>query len=261
MSFRIAEAGSWLFRRLSPTITVAMPPFRTSRFIDFNMGKVIMAPMDLQKSMPLTMTTVEKIDLFECRVEVWQLGVAAEMLKQIEAARNPSIWSHAAYGLVSVCFSYFEMIGKTLNPGSAPAKTSSEDFNIGFCNVYPKFTPANGVYSDKLPQPPNVTWPPNLDPEILKVIAFRNRIRNGMYHLGYTKKGLWIHNDAGEPDFKLVHESNPSGSGVIDVYRMNPHSTTRTIIEHFPRFIADLRDPSKGLQTKFVDYFDNYHTA
>jgi hypothetical protein len=121
----IAEAGSWLFRLFFPKIGVAMPRFRTSRFIDFNTGTVITAPMDLKKSMPATMTTDQKIDLFECRVEVWQLGVAAEMLKQIEAARNPSIWSHAAYGLVSVSFSYFEMIGKTLNSGSAPSKTSS----------------------------------------------------------------------------------------------------------------------------------------
>jgi hypothetical protein len=127
--------------------------------------------------------------------------------------------------------------------------------------VYPKFTPANGVYTDKLPQPPGVTWPPNPDPEIQKVIAFRNRIRNGMYHLGYTKKGLWIHNDASKPDFELVQEPAPSGAGMIDVYRMNPHSTTKTIIDHFPTFIADLRDLAKGLQTKFVDYFDNYHTA
>jgi hypothetical protein len=238
-----------------------MPPFRAGRFIDFNTGTVIQAPMDLKKSMPATMTTDQKIDLFECRVEVWQLGVAAEMLKQIEAARNPSVWSHAAYGLVSVSFSYFEMIGKTLNSGSAPSGTSSEDFNIGFCNVYPKFTPANGVYTDKLPQPLGVTWPPNLDPEIQKVIAFRNRIRNGMYHLGYTKKGLWLHNDAGKDDFQIVPEPNPSGPGMVDVYHMNPHATTRTIIDHFPKFVADLRDPAKGLQTKFVDFFDNYHVA
>jgi hypothetical protein len=255
----IADAGSWLFQLFFPKKGVAMPPFRASRFIDFNTGTVIKAPMDLKKSMPATMTTDQKIDLFECRLEVWQLGVAAEMLKQIEAARNPSIWSHAAYGLVSVSFSYFEMIGKTLNPQSAASNTASEDFNVGFCTVYPKFKPTNGIYKDKLPSPP--APPRTSNPDLQTVIAFRNRIRNGMYHLGYTKKGLWLHNDVGKDDFQVVPEPNPSGPGMVDVYHMNPHATTRTIIDHFPKFAADLRDPAKGLQTKFVDFFDNYHVA
>ena len=234
--------------------------FRPSRYIDYNTGEVITAPMDLKKSIPATMTTDQKIDLFECRVDVWQFGVAAAILKQIEAAQDPSIWSHAAYGLVSVGFTYFEMIGKALNPNSKASGSASDDFNYGFCNVYPEFTPANGVYTDKTPAPSG-KWPPNTDPEILKVKEFRNRIRNGIYHLGYTKKGLWIHNDPGRPDFEIVQAADPSGTGVIDVYRMNPHNTTRTIIEHFARFIADLRDPTKGLQKKFLDFFDNYHKA
>jgi hypothetical protein len=237
-----------------------MPPFRASRFIDFNAGTVIQAPMDLKKALPATMTISEKIDLFECRVEVWQLGVAAAILKQIEYAKNPSIWSHAAYGLVSVGFTYFEMIGKTLNPTSKAFGSAGDDFNYGFCSVYQKFTPANGVFTDKIRAPP-AKWLLNTDPEILKVKEFRDRIRNGLYHLGYTRKGLWIHNDPGKPDFEIVQEPDPSGTGPVDVYRMNPHGTTRTIIDHFPTFIADLRDPAKGLQRKFVDYFDNYHIA
>ena len=63
-------------------------------------------------------TLARKIDLLECRVEVWQFGVAAEILKLIEKAKNPCVWSHAAYSLVSIGFSYFEKIGKTLNPQS-----------------------------------------------------------------------------------------------------------------------------------------------
>jgi hypothetical protein len=221
-----------------------VPPFRASRFIDFNSGVVLTAPMDLKATMTKPWTLDQKIDLFECRVEVWQFGVAAAILKQIEAAKSPSIWSHAAYALVSVGFSYFEMIGKTLNPNSKTSKSASEDFNYGFCNMYPKFTPANGVYTDKLPQPSGMTWPPN--PDIQTVIAFRDRIRNGLYHLGYTKNGLWLHNDPGKDDFQIVPEPNSSGQGVID---------------HFPGFVADLRSPAKNLQTKFVEFFDRFHMA
>lgn len=94
----IADASSWVFRIFFQNVGVAMPLFRTSRFIDFNTGTVITAPIELKMSLPDTMTTDQKIDLFECRVEFWQLGVAAEMPKQIEAAQNLSIWSHAAYG-------------------------------------------------------------------------------------------------------------------------------------------------------------------
>jgi hypothetical protein len=243
---------------LSPREAI-MTPFRSSQYIDFDAGRVILAPMDLKKSMSATMSPAQKMELFECRVEVWQLGVAAEVLKQIESSQNPSIWSHAAYGPVAVSFSYFEMIGKTLNPRSAASKTASEDFNVGFCTVYPKFKPSKLKYTDKLVSSASGPSVPN--PDIQKVIAFRNRIRNGMYHLGYTKKGLWLHNDAGRDDFEIVPESDPAGSGIVDVYHMNPHATTRTIIDHFPKFMADLRDPANGLERKFVDFFDNFHIA
>lgn len=242
-----------------------MPSFRGSPYIDFNTGDVVTSPMDLKAKMHKPWTLDQKIDLFECRVEVWQFGVAAAILKQIEDAKPPSIWSHAAYGLVSVGFTYFEMIGKTLNPASAASNTSSEDFNVGFCAVYPKFKPGNGIYSDTLPSPKGTKATKGTkgtkNPDIQAVVAFRNRIRNGLYHLGYTKNGLWLHNDAGKDDFQVVQEPNPLGPGTVDVYHMNPHTTTRTIIDHFPKFLMDLRDPAKVLQTKFLDFFDKYHIA
>lgn len=117
------------------------------------------------------------------------------------------------------------------------------------------------MYTDKIPVPPPAKCSLNTDPDILKVKEFRDRIRNGLYHLGYTKKGLWIHNDSGKPDFEIVQEADLSKNGMIDVYRMNPHATTRTIIDHFPKFLADLRDPANGLQPRFLDFFDNYHKA
>ena len=95
------------------TMTDAFPK---SEFIDFNAGVVYATPDTLFRSMREPWSIDDKIRLFECRVEVWQLGVAVAILRQIEASEQPSIWSHAAYGLVSILTSYFEMIGKTLSP-------------------------------------------------------------------------------------------------------------------------------------------------
>jgi hypothetical protein len=94
--------------------------YRSSRFIDFNEGRVVLDPESFVDQASRPWTLEQKIDFFECRVDVWQLGVAVEMLKQIEAHEPPSIWSHAAYGLLSVIASYFEMVGKVLNPRSGP---------------------------------------------------------------------------------------------------------------------------------------------
>lgn len=142
--------------------------FRNSKYIDFNARTVHVAPMELfaQKTSPLTLD--DKIDIFECRVEVWQLGVAVAALTSIEANQPPSIWSHAAYGLLSCAISYFEMLGKTLNPKSKTSGTAGVDFNYGFCNVYPSFANPFGRYQDQ---------------DVPHVQQFRDRLRNGLYHL------------------------------------------------------------------------------
>ena len=122
-----------------------------------------------------------------------------------------------------------------------------EDFNFGFCSVYTAFTPANCGFNDT-------------NPAIAPVKEFRNRVRNGLYHLGYTKSGLWLHNDDGKPDFEVVQEPDPNGAGTIDVYRVNPHSMTRSIISHFPGFVSSVRTQTT-LQTKFIDFIDTFHAA
>ncbi|MCB0202795.1 MAG: hypothetical protein KDI03_22215, partial [Anaerolineae bacterium] len=113
--------------------------FRESEFIDFNSGQVKIAPMDLTRQFQIAGATGPEagIRLFQCQIDVWMLGVAVQILKEIESHEPPSTWSHAAYGLISVVFPYFEMIGKTLNPGSKRVRTAGQDFNYGFCDVYP----------------------------------------------------------------------------------------------------------------------------
>jgi len=183
--------------------------------------------------------------VFECSVEVWQLGVAVEILKEIERHEHPSIWSHSAFGLVAIVFSYFEMIGKTLNPKSAPKGTAWQDFNYGFCDVNQEYRPANGDYND---------------PNLPDVKVFRDRIRNGMYHLAGIKSGVRIQRSVLEKDFEVLKPS----SGNEPLYSMDIHRVTRTIVDHFPGFVARLRESeskSGEMAGKFEEFFDTFGEA
>ena len=240
--------------------------FRKSKYIDFDTGDVTLAPMVLKKRLKRkkVWTLADKIRMFECRVDVWHLGVGVAVLREIDAAKNPSIWSHAAYGLVSVVFNYFEMIGKTVNPLSATSQTAGDDFNYGFCDVYPEFKPTSGICSALIPTAGRLRkhWPPN--PHISDVKEFRDRIRNGIYHLGYTKNGVWLHNSkTRKKDFEIRKMADRKRPGQkITTYWINPHRITATLVDHFSGFVARLRDPANTtLQAKFVDFFDNYHNA
>lgn len=225
--------------------------FRSSKYINFDSGDVWLPPMVLlrQKSKPWSLP--DKLDIFECRVEVWQLGVAVAVLKEMECPNRKGIWSHSAYGLVAIVFSYFEMIGKILNPSSKKRNSASQDFKAGFCDVYPEFRTGSGEPSSDVSQ-------------------YLDRVRNGMYHLAYTKRGLWIHHDheVSLKDFEVKPASdlpNKLGfSGTDPVYLMDPHRVTRTIVSHFSGFVSRLREPSPSLhalQLKFEAFFDDFHDA
>lgn len=217
--------------------------FRPSAYIDFDTGVVRKPPMELLAERRLPWSFDDKVDLFECHVDVLQLGPAVEVLKQIEAHQPPSIWSHAAYALLAIGFTYFEMLGKTLNLKSQTAGTTGPDFNHGFCDVYPAFALGGAARTDTaLPD----------------VQGFRDRVRNGMYHLGSTKENLWIHNKPSTIPNDFFVDKN----GSSPVYYVNPHRMVRTIVAHFPTFTTRLRDPgpnSDGLRTQFGRFFDDFH--
>lgn len=240
--------------------------FRASPYIDFNTGAVTLAPMELKARTKKPWSLPQKIDLFECRVEVWQLGAAVAMLKAIESAKPGTIWSHSAYGLVAIAFSYFEMIGKTVNPhrqSSPPRPTSAgDDFNYGFCDVYPRFMPSGGNCDDKANTPGTGKTP---NPAMAEVNSFRDRVRNGLYHLGYTKNGVWLHDDAQyKEDFeRTTNEPDPDNQGhTIERYRINPHRMTRTVLAHFPGFTARLRNVNNAaMHAAFLHFFDDLHAV
>ena len=214
--------------------------FRSSPYIDFETGTVVTPPMVLSQQRPRPWSSDDMLDLFECRVDVWQLGPAVEILKDLDRnAPDPSsVWAHGAYALLAVIFTYFEMIGKTLNPNSRSSGTAGTDFNHGFCDVYPSFAPPSGRDLQ--------------DASVPDVAAFRDRVRNGIYHLGYTKGNLFLWNEPSQADFVVDRGS------VDHKYYVNPHGTTRTIVDHFPDLIGRIRG-SASLRKQFELFFKDFH--
>ena len=132
------------------------------------------------------------------------------------------------------------MLGKTLNPKSKTSGTAGVDFNYGFCDVYPSFANSFGSYQDQ---------------DVPHVQQFRDRLRNGLYHLAYTKNYLWIHNDTSLTldDYFVTTHSPPE-------YWVNPHRMVRSLVDHFPSFIARIRDTNNAhLRGGFEQFFDDYH--
>lgn len=223
-----------------------MTSFRPSPYIDFDTGVVRVPPMALIESWgPRTNQSIDQmLMIFECRVDVWQLGPAVEMLKLMDVAHEQtSVWAHSGYALLAMVFSYFEMIGKILNPRSNSWRTSKEDFNHGFCDVYPSFAPVGPERTDKA---------------VPSVAQFRDRVRNGMYHLGYTKSHLFIHNAPHKfpNDFTVVTQNDER------FYFVNPHALVRVVVAHFPSLMDRLKNRSAEfdrLRTQFRDFYVSFH--
>lgn len=221
--------------------------YRQSEFVDFDTCVVKIAPMDLQRTIasPGQFDLPAKIRFFHCCVDVWQLAVAVQLSKEIESHDHPSVWSHSAYGLLSVVFTYFERIGKILNPKSAGHKTARIDFNYGFCDVYPEFRVASGQSDDE---------------SVPEVVRFRDGVRNGLYHLALTKYKVMIHNNLALSQNDVEISTNIS-EDKSEWCLVNPHTLTRTIVNHLPSLIARLNshDPNyDSMRDKMKEYFDSY---
>src|SRR5258708_11848376 len=69
--------------------------FRSSPYIDFASGAVKKPPMQLVQERQPPRSPKDLLDLFECRVDVWQLGPAVHILRQMEAnSDQSSVWAH-----------------------------------------------------------------------------------------------------------------------------------------------------------------------
>lgn len=167
-------------------------------------------------------STDDKIEVFRDRVDGWQISIAEEMLRQIENSKDFPAMRHAGYALISVVFSYFEMVGQCKAPaGSTPSPTA--DFIRGFKAIYPATQLTD-----------------------LEIKSVYDRVRCGMYHNGYTKRGVLI-DSTFTPTFSFNHGN----------LHLNPHTLVRDIRTHFSDFIKALcAGNNHNDRTSFESLFD-----
>jgi hypothetical protein len=128
-----------------------------------------------------------------------------------------------------------------LNPASQMSSTTPMDFESGFRDVYSDLTASSG--------------------KSLDLNEFYKRARNGLYQLGSSQRGLWMHNERtiSPKDFDII-QLNPNDPS-SQKYYVNPHAVARTVIDHFPTFIARLNDPSPqhdAMRAKFMEFFGDF---
>ena len=159
------------------------------------------------------------VEVFRDRVDGWQLAIAEEMLRQIEDSPTYPRMRHAGYALISVVFSYFEMVGQCVKtPGTKTRPTA--DFVAGFEDVYPGW---QGRTAD--------------------IETIYDRIRCGMFHNGYTKRGVYI-----DGEYTATFELR---NGVV---LLNPHLLVRDLRSHFTAFTARLESSaSTDLRANLVE--------
>jgi len=148
----------------------------------------------------------QKIEIFEDRVMGWQIDIAEELRRLIvDLKNNGTTIQHAGFGLLSILFSYFEML--TQYKQGTDSKNKSTDFlKKGLEDVFPK------KFTD----------------DERKDIA--DLVRNGLYHSTFTKKGVLLHGD--------YSDSIAIKCGIVLV---NPHKMVDDIKTHFQKYIADLK--------------------
>ena len=149
----------------------------------------------------------QKIDIFEDRVMGWQIEIAEELRRLIEDPKNNGTTiQHAGFALLSILFSYFEMITQ-YKQGMDSRGRSTDFLKRGLDDVFPnKFSDAER-----------------------KDIA--DLVRNGLYHSTFTKKGVLLHGNY--PDSIAIQ------GGIVLV---NPHRLVDDIKAHFQRYVGELRN-------------------
>ncbi|MBI1249029.1 hypothetical protein GC197_14455 [bacterium] len=165
----------------------------------------------------------DKILIFEDRVLNWHLNIVELIRNHMEAKeQNGTDWNHAGFAMLTLLFTYFEMIAQ-YKQGKSSNKASQKMFCYGVDDVYP------GKFS------------------MAKRKKIYTRVRCGMYHNAFVKKGTLI--DGGFTDAIEVE----NGGNV----KINPHVLSPEVKKHFVAYVAELKDEkNKALRKKFEKVFD-----
>lgn len=128
-----------------------------------NLPVIAISPKHTTRDFPDGWTIDNKIDVFEARIEGWQIGIAKEIIiKEIP---------HRGFALLHIVFSYFEMIGKYIHGYIGEEKS--------------KYYFGKGVQATFAVSP--------AEEKFLKVLY--SSVRNGLYHLGMTKINVMLRDD------------------------------------------------------------------
>ena len=158
-------------------------------------------------------TLDQKILIFEDREIGWRFRIVRETEEKVP---------DSGYGLISMLFSYFEMLAQ-YRSGTSSKSDSKNAFSYGVRNVYPTSTLQDADLND-----------------------IYDRVRCGMYHNGYTKRGTLLSGDFAEA---LGVEC---GNVLID-----PHKLLKDLQSNLTCYIASLKDANNAiLRRNFERIFD-----
>lgn len=179
-------------------------------------------------SFPLTLEA--KIELFQERIEGWQVSIADQCYRGVlDASGNrisPGI-PHSGFGALYLLLSYFEMIAK-YEAGDL-SEVSGRWFKKGVREVYPDL--ASRTHNEEL--------------QILT--KFYEGARCGLYHAGTTSKYVFISGDPASIEFDAV-------SGMLII---NPGDMIDRVTGHFRIYCQRLRNPAEStLRANFERKFN-----
>jgi hypothetical protein len=147
----------------------------------------------------------QKIDIFEDRVKGWQISIAQQCADNID---------HSGFAVLSIVFSYFEMIAKIYD-GYLGNYRSKEYFKRGFELVFPLVNTQNSQLKDKF---------------LEKLYA---DVRCGLYHAGKTGYKIELSGDFTMPIAFVISSEK---------IQINPHLLVPVIQSHFESYILQLRE-------------------
>ncbi len=168
-------------------------------------------------------TDANKVEIYRDRVTGWQLDIAKDLIRQIDATGDAGVIHHAGYAVLSILTNYFEMIWQHI-AGTSSNRQSADYFAYGFRDVY-KTSP--------------------LTHDEIKNIVY-HRLRCGMYHDGYTRIGVTISHKYPQ-DFEYDRAD--------DELKVNPHTLVGTLETHFATYLSKLR-PGTNEMRKFLMMFN-----
>jgi len=159
-----------------------------------------------------------KIDIFEKSTIGWQLEIADLLINGgIDCEKNEvKEIKGSGFAVLQILVSYFEMIAK-YKEGFERNGDSTSFFKKGVISVFPELKEYN-----------------NTDVNDLLEVFWRDG-RNGLYHGGMTESRILISHKFPILGFEPKNK----------ILMINPHKLPQKLIEHFRKYINELKDPNE----------------